>query len=404
MSLLVTVTLKLRLYPTNEQVRALDLTMDEYKNACNLVSSYYFNNQFQSSQSDLQRALYHLLRNKFQLKSQMAQSVFKTVLARYKTVNTQLRQKPYHYQDVNTKQWYRHPRDLDWLQKPINFKRPQYDLVAARDWSFVKGQLSLNTIFNREKINYNTKGFEQYLDQGKLGTAKLVKAQGHYFLHVSCTIGTSEFSKNELTHVVGIDRGLRFLATAYDEHDQTTFMSGQQVAKKRRKYQKLRQKLQRKGTKSAKRRLKAINQRENRWMSNINHQLTKTLVDNYGAGTVFTLEDLTDVRFVAEQVAKSKRYEQVSWAFYQFEQFLTYKAQLVGSTVVKVDAHYTSQRCPKCGSIDKSARNHSLHEYVCNHCGYTSNDDRIGAMNIYELGKNWVTNDAVTFNKVTTQE
>jgi len=378
--------------------------MEQYRLACNLVSNYYFDHIFKPKQTDLQKSLYHLIRNKFGLKAQMTQSVFKTVLARYKEVNTQISKKPYKYQDKNTGDWHKEKQDLTWLQKPINFKRPQYDLVATRDWSFVKSQLSINTITTREKVNYSDKGFEQYLNQGKLGTAKLVKAQGHYFLHVSCTIDIPEFSKDDLTHVVGIDRGLRFLATSFDEQGEVSFVSGKKILATRRKYKRLRQQLQSKGTKSAKRRLKAIGQRENRWMSNINHQLTKTLVDKYGAGTVFTLEDLTNVRFATEQVAKSKRYEQVSWAFYQFEQFLTYKAQLVGSTVVKIDAHYTSQRCPKCGVIDKQARNHGTHEYHCEHCGYTSNDDRIGAMNIYELGKNWVTNDAITFNQATTKE
>ena len=27
------------------------------------------------------------------------------------------------------------------------------------------------------------------------------------------------------------------------------------------------------------------------------------------------------------------------------------------------------------------------YQYVCSNCGYSSNDDRVGAMNIYELGK-----------------
>ena len=135
-------------------------------------------------------------------------------------------------------------------------------------------------------------------------------------------------------------------------------------------------------------------------MSDINHQVTKTLVEQYGTGTVFAIEDLTNVRFATEKVSKCNRYEQVSWAFYQFEQFLTYKAELQGSTVVKIDAHYTSQRCPKCGIVDKQARNHAKHEYHCEHCGYTSNDDRIGAMNIYELGKNWVTDKPITFQQV----
>ncbi|MBP3041742.1 transposase [Bacillaceae bacterium Marseille-Q3522] len=60
------------------------------------------------------------------------------------------------------------------------------------------------------------------------------------------------------------------------------------------------------------------------------------------------------------------------------EQDLTYKARLNQSEVIKVDAHYTSQRCPKCGTIDKEHRNHDIHEYHCQNCGYRSNDDRIG--------------------------
>ena len=404
MKLLTTITLKLRLYPNNNQANLLEATMQQYQLACNLVSNYYFEHDFKPNQSDLQKHLYHLIRDKFGLKSQMTCSTIKTVLARYKTVNTQLRQNPYHFKDSNTNKWYTEKRDLNWLQKPLSFKRPQCDLVSVRDWSFTKDQLSINTLGKREKINYTTKGFEKYLKVGKLGTAKLVKSCDHYFLHVSCTIESPEFNKTNLKHVVGLDRGLRFLTTAYDEKGTTSFVNGKAIISKRRKYKRLRQQLQAKGTKSAKRRLKRIGQRENRWMSDINHQVTKTLVDQYGQGTLFTIEDLTNVRFATEKVAKTRRYEQVSWAFYQFEQFLTYKAKMIGSTVVKVDAHYTSQRCPKCGSINKNNRNHTLHEYHCDNCGYRSNDDRIGAMNIQLLGTNWVTNKPTKFTKLTVTE
>ena len=401
---MITITLKLRLYPNNNQANLLEATMQQYRLACNLVSTYYFEHNFKPRQSDLQKNLYHLIRDKFGLKAQMTQSVFKTVLPRYKTVNTQLRQKPYHFNDNNTNKWYIEKRDLNWLQEPLNFKRPQCDFVSVRDWSFVKDQLSINTIAAREKMDYTAKGFEKYLKVGKLGTAKLVKTCNHYFLHVSCTIRSPEFNKANLNHVVGLDRGLRFLTTAYDEKGNTSFVSGKSITAKQRKYKRLRQQLQAKGTKSAKRRLKKIGQRENRWMSNINHQVTKTLVDKYGRDTVFTIEDLTNVRFANEKVTKTNRYEQVSWSFYQFEQFLTYKAKMVGSAVVKVDAHYTSQRCPKCGSINKNNRNHATHEYHCSSCGYTSNDDRIGAMNIQLLGTNWVTNKPIKFNKLTVTE
>ena len=165
------------------------------------------------------------------------------------------------------------------------------------------------------------------------------------------------------------------------------FQTGEKVLQIRRKYKKLRQQLQAKGTKSAKRRLKRIGQRENRWMTDINHWLSKTLVDRYGSNSLFVLEDLTNVTFdTTKNRKRENRYEHNSWSFYQLEQFLIYKANLNHSQVIKVDAHYTSQRCPKCGRINKNNRNHDLHLYQCDRCGYSSNDDRVAAMNIQFLG------------------
>ncbi|MCR4913191.1 MAG: transposase, partial [Lactobacillus sp.] len=154
--------------------------------------------------------------------------------------------------------------------------------------------------------------------------------------------------------------------------------------------QKLRATLQAKGTKSAKRRLKKLSGRENRWISDVNHCLSKTLVQKYGANTLFVLENLNGVSFERTDLPKALRNQNKSWAFYQLEQFLTYKAHLHNSEVVEVSAKYTSQRCPKCGVIKKDNRNHEKHEYHCDNCSYRSNDDRIGAMNIQLLGTQYI--------------
>ena len=45
------------------------------------------------------------------------------------------------------------------------------------------------------------------------------------------------------------------------------------------------------------------------------------------------------------------------------------------------------------GVTDKANRHHDTHEYICDKCGYRSNDDRIGAMNIQFLGTLWVSGD-----------
>ena len=394
------VTLKFRLYPTNEQAQAFDDTMEQFRRAANYTSQVFFDNHFGMSQMDLHNAVYQYLRSTFNLKSQMAVSVYRMILARYRAVKTQITQKPYHFKDANTGVWYTQSRDLDWLKNPIQFKRPQLDVVANRDWSFKGNQLSINSLAGRQIMNYSVTGFEHYSNlDGQFGTAKLVKSGKHYFLHVAYTFAAPEFSIEQLHHVVGIDRGLRFVATSFDERGKTNFYNGRQLQKMRRKFKHLRQQLQKRGTKSAKRRLKAIDQRENRWMTDVNHQLSKTLVDQYGAGTLFVLEDLTNVRFATEKSAKASRYEMVSWSFYQLEQFLAYKAEQVGGTVIKVDAHYTSQRCPKCGIIRKENRNHQSHEYHCQACDYRSNDDRIGAMNIQLLGTRWISGQSTSLNQ-----
>lgn len=389
--MLQTVTVKVKLQVAS-QVPEFDYLTKQFSDACNYVSEWIFNHNFNLNQNQINKEIYYQIRKQFKLKAQLTQSVIRAVVARYKTIKTQLANKPYRVYDQTTKHHYYIERDLNWLQKPIRFKRPQADLQRDRDWSIVDKQLSINTLANRIKCNYTCYGFEKYLDGSwKFGLAKLIKQGKNWFLHISASKELPDYDKDQTRHVIGIDRGLRFLTVCYDEKGKSFFQTGKKILQIRQKYKKLRQQLQAKGTKSAKRRLKRIGQRENRWMTDVNHWLSKTLVDRYGSNSLFVLEDLTNVTFDTTRNRKREnRYEHNSWAFYQLEQFLIYKANLNCSQVIKVDAHYTSQRCPKCGRINKNNRNHDLHLYQCDRCGYSSNDDRVAAMNIQFLGTQYI--------------
>jgi putative transposase len=429
----LTQTIKFRLMVTSEQAALFRQMTEQYRQACNAVSQYIFDHTFCLNTSKLNEALYRDIRQTFGLKSQMAQSTFKTVVARYRTVKEQLRQKPYRYQEEDGS-WHRLTKTLEWLWHPVEFRRPQADLVRGRDYSFVHGgqMLSINTLDGRIRCPFASHPLADCLDGSwKLGTAKLVELKGLWYLHIPASKEVEDFQKEQVrhvvgidrglrflsvcydeqektlfesgkkiatkrhkfqeVHVVGIDRGLRFLSVCYDEQEKTLFESGKKIATKRHKFQEVRRQLQTKGTKSAKRKLKAISGRENRWMSDVNHRISKTLVEKYGSDTLFVLEDLTGVSFESANLSRSakQKYDLRSWSFYQLEQFLTYKAHQNRSEVLKVSARYTSQRCPKCGAICKTHRNHQKHLYHCT-CGYQSNDDRIGAMNIYELGCRWL--------------
>lgn len=404
----LTKTIKLRINVSSEQEILFRQMTEQYRQACNYVSQYIFDNNFELNSNVLNKELYSDIRSIYGLKSQLAQSTFKTVTARYKTVKQQLFQNSFKYKDEKGKMKYI-TKTLEWLYKPIYFNRPQADLVRNRDYSFVDdgNTLSINTLGKRTKCTFKGEHFVEYLDGSwDLGTAKLVELKGLWYLHIPVTRTVEDFQKENVRHVVGIDRGLRFLTVSYDEQGKTEFVSGKKIATKRRKFQETRRQLQSKGTKSAKRRLKSISRRENRWMSDVNHQISKTLVEKYGENTLFVLEDLTGVSFEESNLSSNKKqnYELRSWSFYQLEQFLMYKAHERKSEVLKVSARFTSQRCPKCGSIRKENRDHYLHLYSCQ-CGYKSNDDRIGAMNIQQLGTMWISGDNnPRYERITTTE
>ena len=408
-------TMKLHIHVQDSDIRSVEHLTEQYRLACNFVSQYIFDHNFPMSSVTLSNKLYQTIRSDFGLKSQLTQSAIRTVTARYDSIRTQMKRKPYKFKDIFTSKWYRVYRTLDWLQKPVLFSRPQADLVRNRDYSFVTDKksdttyLSLNTLDGRIKATFDVPPcFKDYFDgTWSFGTGKIVSLKNEWYFHIPMTKKDDVvFDKESIKHVVGIDRGLRYLMTTYDEKDETSFYSGEAVRKKRESFNKVRAELQSKGTKSAKRALKRLSGRENRWMSNVNHCLSKTLVDKYGSNTLFVMEDLSDVSFDEnlERRSDQQRNELRSWSFYQLEQYLTYKAEAIGSQILKISPEYTSQRCPKCGRIHKANRDHDKHLYTCDCCGYHANDDQVGAMNIQLLGTLWISGNENPKFKLSEQE
>lgn len=376
----LTITAKVQIIVTYADKTLLEETMSAYCDACNYVSDYVFKTH-NLSQAQLNKALYYDLREKYSLKAQMAQSVLKTVIARYKTILE---------------------AENKWI-KP-SFKKPQYDLVWNRDYSLTGGYFSVNTLSGRIKLAYHPEGMDKYFDPTiyKFGTAKLVNKHGKYYLHIPVTYDVEEFDASKVTNVVGIDRGINFVVATYDSKQKSGFVNGRTIKQKRANYSKLRKELQMRRTPSSRRRIKAIGQRENRWMQDVNHCISKALVDNNPKHTLFVLEDLSGVRNATERVRTKDRYVSVSWSFYDLEQKLIYKAKQNQSTVIKVDPRYTSQCCPMCGHIERSNRDKRLHLFCCKNCGYKSNDDRIGAMNLHRMGINYLEDSQVP-SAVTTE-
>ena len=360
-----TITAKLKILVDPSSGKILKDTMKAYSDACNEISEYIFRTH-DLMHVRVHKELYYPVRERYGLRSQMAESCIRTVIAAYRTILE------------NQKEWLR----------PV-FRHPQLDLVWNRDYSLDRRNdvFSVNTLEGRIKVPFCRQGYGQYFSEGcRFGTAKLVFRHGKFFLHVPVTYEIQELKKEEVTNVVGIDRGIRFLAVTYDSAGKTVFYDGSPVKQKRAHYKALRKELQQVGTPSSRRRIRQIGQRENRWMRDVNHCISKALTKNHPDGTLFVLEDLSNIRSAVEKVQVKDRYVSVSWPYYDLEQKLTYKALRNHQLVEKVDPAYTSQTCPVCGHTEKGNRNKRLHLFCCRSCGYRSNDDRIGAMNLHRLG------------------
>jgi putative transposase len=142
-----------------------------------------------------------------------------------------------------------------------------------------------------------------------------------------------------------------------------------------RKYRDIRKRLQSEGKFKE---LKRIGDRESRIVKDLNHKVSRkivTMAKDQNAALVF--EDLSGIRNTRKQ-NRSFRYALHSWSFYQLQQFVEYKAKLLGVPVLYVDPAYTSQDCSRCGARGK--RNGK--GFKCPTCGHVDHSDVNAAFNI----------------------
>ena len=198
-----------------------------------------------------------------------------------------------------------------------------------------------------------------------------------------------EIPEPELTpsqDYLGVDLGIARIAVDSDgiTHPQEPHpFSPGQLRGFRRRHARLRRKLQKKGTRSAKRRIRKRRLKERRFAAHVNHAIAKDLVRKaHGTGRGIALEDLQGIRDRIK-ARKAQRRDQHSWAFAQLRGFVEYKARRAGVEVRIVDPKYTSLRCPKpeCGHIEKKNRP-GRGRFRCVRCGFAGPADAVAAENI----------------------
>ncbi len=393
------ITAKLKLNPTSEQCHALRQTQLAYRDALNAVSHYAFAHSKTSSITTLHRGLYAELRARYHLPSQLACSVERQVAATYRGLWTKLLKNAEHRRKKITK------KRFQGLDKPPTYRSPTVQYTYGHDYTFQRNQrVSVRTLSGRISILYQ--GYNAHvtlIGQGaSIGDAKLWydRPKKTFYLLVSLEIDMPEPTFEHLNDAVGVDVGLRYLAVTSTSTGKATLHPGNQVRHTSNHYARLRKRLQKKGTRGAKRHVRRIAQRERRLKLQANHLVAKKITEQHPHALI-GLEYLTDIRErtrrrthkrrnvgkgterVPPKARKANRvYSQ--WSFAELHDLISYKAVLAGSQAIKVDADYTSKRCPCCGHTADENRPHKGLLFVCQNpsCQYILHADLVGARNL----------------------
>jgi IS605 OrfB family transposase len=340
-------TMQLKLLPAPEQAKSLLATMERFNAACDSLAATAFQNRC-ANKVELQKLAYHDIRRDFDLSAQM------TIRAIAKVVEVYKRDR-----DIQPKF---SPRGaIVYDQRILSWKGPD--------------RVSILTTEGRAIMPWICGAYQRAMLDRARGQADLVYRDGRFFLYVTIDVG--DVPVGDPAEYLGVDLGHRNLAV---DNDGATFC-GAHNASLRNRHARLRRKLQRKGTKSAKRLLRRRRLKETRFASDANHRISKAIVRKAkDTGRGIGLEDLTYVRDRIT-VRRSQRRAHHSWAFAQLRSFVAYKAALQGVPVVCVDPKYTSQACPECGLIDRRNRP-DRDRFSCIGCGHSAAADTTAARNI----------------------
>jgi IS605 OrfB family transposase len=345
-------TLFVKLLPTPEQSKSLFKTLEAFNNACNEIAEVAFEHRT-ANKVRLQKFVYYDIRRKYGLSAQLTIRAISKVAEAYK-------------RDKRIKPSFRKDGAIVYDQRILSWKGID--------------RVSITTLKGREIIPVKFGAYQAERLNRIRGQADLILRDGVFYLAV--VVDVPEPPTYDAKEWLGVDLGIKNIATDSDGQ----VWSGGQLNGLRRRYARLKAKLQSKGTKSAKRLLRKRSGKEARFARNVNHIISKRLVAKAkGTERGIALEDLTGIRSRIT-VRKPQRRTQHSWSFHQLRRFIEYKAKLAGVPVRFINPKNTSRTCPNCGFISKTNRNGE--HFQCSNCGFAGLADQIAAENIRRAAVN----------------
>jgi len=378
-------TMIVHLHPTPEQAAILKRTLDEHTACFNAVARLGFTEKMRNG-VDLHKETYYDLRHQYpDLPAQLVCAARVKATEAVKSALT--------WQKKHAATYAKKVAQAKKKGKPIPVFKPvkcpqatfcpvRYD--ARSSWvKWDRMQASLATIAGRVEMSFTVPRHAQQYIGYRTCSADLCYRNGKFTLHI--TVSIPEPLVPATDDVLGVDLGLNRPAVTSNRQ----FLGERRWKEQERRIFRLRRKLQKKGSKSAKRHLKKLSGQLFRQRRDHDHVLAKRIVQNAPAGSTIVLENLTNIGETSK-IGRGKKNKNVenkrrmhSWSFAQLYGFVAYKAAWKGVQVVKVDPRHTSQTCSKCGhQARNNRRSQSL--FLCRKCRYCLNADYNASLNIRE--------------------
>src|SRR3989338_640223 len=238
--------------------------------------------------------------------------------------------------------------------------------------------VSISTIRGRKKYAVKIPAYFEKYTFNESTSARIRTKKGRIFMDIVVNIEVQE--KHKAKRIIGVDRGIYNPAVTSDN----TFFNGRKLRDVKGRYRYLKGCLQRAGTRSAKRALQKLSGRERRFVADINHCISKAIVNK--DCDAIALEILkTGAMKRKGKTGKKTRKLIGSWSANQLLSFIEYKAEMLGKNVIFVNSHYTSQACNRCGDIRRANRNDKV--FRCLVCSYSLHSDLNASRNIACLAK-----------------
>lgn len=243
-----------------------------------------------------------------------------------------------------------------------------------------------------QRINENSLELRRILDKCISGEIKVCASSiqrdknNNVIVNLYLDIPIEKEYKPVKGRVCGVDLGIKYPAYMClndDTYKRMSIGSINNFLRVRQQMQERRKKLQKellltnggKGRTKKTQALDNLRENEKNFAKTYNHAISKRIIGfaRKNKCEYINLEKLTKDGF-SDSILRN-------WSYFELQKMIEYKAKREGIEVRYVNPCFTSQKCSKCGYIDKENRE-TQEEFICKKCGLKLNADHNASINI----------------------